>query len=108
MKSWHFIGNFPNNRRRTFDDLHARWSNGVSRLRQPFDLPTIAAHDSPIAMKLSSLLLLLLLIPSGGAAEPISPLPPAATRDVDFAKDIQPLFQKNCYSCHGPEHQEGG
>src|SRR5262249_23687195 len=35
-------------------------------------------------------------------------LPPSATRTVDFATDIQPLFQKNCFSCHGSEHQEGG
>ena len=35
-------------------------------------------------------------------------LPPAASRTVDFLKDIQPLLQKNCYSCHGPEEQEGG
>ena len=35
-------------------------------------------------------------------------LPPAATRTVDFAADIQPLLQKNCFSCHGPEQQEGG
>jgi hypothetical protein len=41
----------------------------------------------------------------GAAAED---LPPAASRTVDFAKDIQPLLQKNCYSCHGAENQEGG
>ena len=35
-------------------------------------------------------------------------LPPAAVRSVDFAADIQPLLKKNCYSCHGAEHQEGG
>jgi mono/diheme cytochrome c family protein len=35
-------------------------------------------------------------------------LPPASTAIVDFAKDIQPLLRKNCYSCHGAEHQEGG
>ncbi|HMC10506.1 MAG TPA: DUF1549 domain-containing protein, partial [Pirellulaceae bacterium] len=35
-------------------------------------------------------------------------MPPAATRTVDFAVDIQPLFQKNCFSCHGAENQEGG
>ena len=35
-------------------------------------------------------------------------LPPAVDKPVDFAKDIQPLLQKNCYSCHGVEHQEGG
>jgi mono/diheme cytochrome c family protein len=41
------------------------------------------------------------------AAEP-DRLPPAADRAVDFAKEIEPLFKKNCHSCHGSEHQEGG
>ncbi len=35
-------------------------------------------------------------------------LPAAATRDVDFVKDVQPIFQAKCLSCHGPEEQEGG
>jgi mono/diheme cytochrome c family protein len=35
-------------------------------------------------------------------------LPAAATKPTDFAGDIQPLLQKNCFSCHGAEHQEGG
>ncbi len=34
-------------------------------------------------------------------------LPPAATRPVDFARDIQPIFQAKCYSCHGSEKQKG-
>lgn len=34
-------------------------------------------------------------------------LPPAATRPVDFAKDVQPLLAEHCYSCHGPEKQKG-
>ena len=33
-------------------------------------------------------------------------LPPAATRPVDFAKDIEPIFADHCYSCHGPKKQE--
>src|SRR6266850_1831933 len=45
--------------------------------------------------------------PAGGE-EPAAKLPAAAARNVEFAADIQPLFQKNCFSCHGPEHQEGG
>jgi hypothetical protein len=40
--------------------------------------------------------------------EPGSKLPPPAVRTVDFVSDIQPLLQKNCFSCHGAEHQEGG
>ncbi|MSR43476.1 MAG: DUF1553 domain-containing protein [Pedosphaera sp.] len=27
---------------------------------------------------------------------------------VGFARDIQPLFAKHCYSCHGPEKQKSG
>lgn len=36
----------------------------------------------------------------------VSKLPPAATRPVDFVKDIQPLLTKHCYPCHGPEKQK--
>src|ERR1043166_5658719 len=32
-------------------------------------------------------------------------LPAAA---ADFSKDIQPIFEKSCYSCHGPKLQMGG
>jgi Protein of unknown function (DUF1553)/Protein of unknown function (DUF1549)/Planctomycete cytochrome C len=62
-------------------------------------------------MKLRSLLVVFGLswcAAIAAAAEPAASLPPPATRAVDFATDIQPLLQKNCYSCHGQEHQEGG
>jgi mono/diheme cytochrome c family protein len=35
-------------------------------------------------------------------------LPPVAEKKADFAADIQPLFKKNCFSCHGSEAQESG
>ena len=31
-----------------------------------------------------------------------------ARGDVDFAKEILPIFQKHCYECHGPNKQESG
>src|SRR5918993_5640675 len=37
-----------------------------------------------------------------------SPLPPPAARDVDYTKDVKPLLQQNCYSCHGPQVQQSG
>lgn len=38
----------------------------------------------------------------------VSKLPPAsAKKDLTFAKDIQPIFQKSCVKCHGPEKQKG-
>src|SRR2546430_17721834 len=33
-------------------------------------------------------------------------IPPAAERQVDFAKDIEPIFANSCYNCHGPRKQE--
>lgn len=32
---------------------------------------------------------------------PGAELPPAATDVVDFADDVQPLFERRCYACHG-------
>lgn len=37
-----------------------------------------------------------------------SPLPPAATRTVDYDADVRPLLAQHCYSCHGPEAQQSG
>src|SRR5262245_10230520 len=31
----------------------------------------------------------------------VTKLPPPASKSVDFAKDIQPIFAENCYGCHG-------
>jgi mono/diheme cytochrome c family protein len=27
---------------------------------------------------------------------------------VDFVREVQPIFSRNCYECHGPEKQKGG
>src|SRR3970282_497118 len=27
---------------------------------------------------------------------------------VDFARDVEPIFRKNCYACHGPSQQVNG
>jgi len=32
----------------------------------------------------------------------------AVAADVDFARDIQPLLARRCYSCHGPDTREAG
>jgi mono/diheme cytochrome c family protein len=33
-------------------------------------------------------------------------LPSAADRQIDFVKDVQPIFAARCYECHGPKKQE--
>ncbi|MDX1946484.1 MAG: PSD1 and planctomycete cytochrome C domain-containing protein [Pirellulaceae bacterium] len=34
-------------------------------------------------------------------------LPPAATRQVDFVRDVEPIFAARCNHCHGPDEQQG-
>jgi hypothetical protein len=37
----------------------------------------------------------------------VSKLPPASSKkDLTFAKDIRPLFEKYCFKCHGPENEK--
>ena len=34
-------------------------------------------------------------------------LPPAVQRTIDFARDIQPIFENSCYDCHDKESRKG-
>jgi hypothetical protein len=43
---------------------------------------------------------------SARADEPVR-LPPPADRQVDFVRDIQPIFSQQCEHCHGPDEQQG-
>lgn len=37
-----------------------------------------------------------------------SKLPPASgKKDLTYAKDIKPIFEKSCFKCHGAEKQKG-
>jgi mono/diheme cytochrome c family protein len=41
------------------------------------------------------------------AAEPDpARLPAAATRPIDFVRDVLPIFSENCHSCHGAKRSE--
>ena len=50
--------------------------------------------------------LLQLGLPAAVLALVVPALQPAA--DVDFARQIQPIFAESCYGCHGPKVQMGG
>jgi len=47
------------------------------------------------------------LVFSLGGQPILAELPPPAEREVDFARDVQPLFAKHCHACHGAERAEG-
>ncbi len=45
---------------------------------------------------------------TGAAIPDLSKLPPAATRKVDFEKEILPIFKESCAQCHSDKKQEAG
>lgn len=49
---------------------------------------------------------LLLLLPTLASAQQAD-APPARPK-VDFAREVQPILAKRCFSCHGPDKAEGG
>jgi hypothetical protein len=48
------------------------------------------------------------LLTLGGYDSVVRAEEPASAATVDFARDIQPLLRKHCFSCHGEKAQEGG
>jgi mono/diheme cytochrome c family protein len=50
----------------------------------------------------------LILFAAFPAAADDAKLPPPVGRKVDYARDVQPIFATNCYSCHGEKKQQSG
>ncbi|WP_397568654.1 PSD1 and planctomycete cytochrome C domain-containing protein [Schlesneria sp. T3-172] len=64
------------------------------------DVRRILVRTFPVA--------LVLLLPWNSVrGEDNAKIPPAVKRDVDFVKDIQPLFKEHCLKCHGENRQRG-
>src|SRR5213592_1144388 len=58
--------------------------------------------------RLIPLAILALVAAAVGADGPPAKLPPAAAGPIDFARDVRPIFEKNCFACHGAAKQKGG
>jgi mono/diheme cytochrome c family protein len=70
-------------------------------------LPPLLPHTillMPRDARYFSLGLLIALAAASAAVEPVLPAP--ADKPVDFARDVQPLLARSCYSCHGPTRQK--
>lgn len=70
---------------RKWIDTGMQWPAGATLSPAP------ATHSAPVV-----------------SAEKIATLPPPAARQIDFVKDVQPIFAESCYGCHGPKKQELG
>jgi len=47
-------------------------------------------------------------LPAAPTPAQLAQLPPAAAKPVDYAADIQPILERSCFQCHGPEKQKSG
>jgi mono/diheme cytochrome c family protein len=71
-------------------------------LRKPRPPTCVSLKDLlPMRAPLSTLALTLLVTAPGHA-------PAAAPAAIDFVRDIQPIFQEHCTSCHGADRQRSG
>ena len=61
----------------------------------------------PLLALLAAVLLTPTMVPAL-PPETARKLPPAATRPVDFVRDIQPLFEGSCLKCHAKGKDKGG
>jgi hypothetical protein len=84
---------------------------------QPVEIPRYAVSARPctsesgppygrspfLRLAAYALLLEICSVTASGAEVDISKLPPPATVQVDFARQIEPILETSCLRCHGPE-----
>lgn len=80
-----------------------RLTQSMLRSRPPF-----VASTSRTALAAGLIVSVSAMADTPAATVDISRLPPAATRPVEFTRDIQPLLEAKCHQCHGPEKQRSG
>ena len=67
----------------------------------------VGASKAETIMRIKAILAMLAAGTTLQADVDVSKLPPpSAQKDVTFAKDIKPIFEKSCFKCHGEEKQK--
>src|SRR6266516_2931489 len=93
-------------RNRIAESQLGMWPRGRLGPGTPREEPAFGSRG-PFAIGATRFLSLVLALPwLPAAAADVTPLPPAAVRVVDFVQDVQPIFAKSCYGCHGRQRQE--
>jgi len=65
---------------------------------------------SSLSIAISSCLFITATLAAAPPAAPVdvSKLPPAAAREISFLDDVDPIFEKRCYMCHGDDVEMNG
>jgi len=66
----------------------------------PSQTPHMIAFATRFAASFAAVLMLRSVTHAAPAKKLADQLPPAASRTVDFARDIEPIFEASCVQCH--------
>lgn len=94
----HFESEFPHGKDQWISAGGTAWAVMALLWTQP-ELPTVAAVDW-MALRVPGQ-----AIAARGADPAVSPA--GAPREVDYARDIEPLLQRSCAACHGGDKRRG-
>jgi len=70
---------------------------------QPTRTPRARTRSRPVFR-----ILAVAALTASAGEPPVTNLPPAAAKHVEFAREIRPIFEASCLSCHGPERPKSG
>ena len=75
--------------------------------REPVSMKSFLKGSTYVAFGCWSLAVVAGTFAAGESPDKKKTLPPAVSRTIDFDKDVRPILQERCYSCHGEDKQEG-
>ena len=82
--------------------------HSLRRLRLPQRLDNDIVNPNlsyrPLRSAALAIVPLALLIPARAASK----LPPPASVQIDFNRDVKPILEANCLGCHGSRQQQSG
>lgn len=103
----HFNGQFPHGKDQWISAGATAWATLALLFTLDPVQPAVAAPTAREMMALYAKSPTAQRKKNTAAALPASAAPAASAGKVDFGRDIQPIFERSCAGCHGPEKQRG-